>query len=101
MSMSRIHGNQLSQVVIANLIQIRKSRFQTQTEFGKLFGVPRQIVANYERSSNYYISVDMLHAIGEAFSINPWDLTGELCPLCLFVPPPGFTCNKCGRFGTL
>jgi len=98
--------DQLSMVLVANVVRMRKARAWTQVQLAEAMtavGVPwdRSIVGNVECGRRQSFAVAELAALARIFGVaDPWDLTkAPECDRCGGAPPDGYICAACGVGG--
>lgn len=88
--------------VARNIKRLRRIRGWTAADLARevtASGVPwiRQVVSCVENGRRR-ITVDELAALGAAFGVEPWSLTGTpRCRACNGAPPAGYACLTCGE----
>lgn len=93
---------EMSRIVAANILAHRKSRgWPVRLLSEKLAEEGRPLmesgITKIELGSRR-VDVDDLVAFAKAFGIEPASmLTAADCDTCNGAPPPGFTCQNCGR----
>jgi transcriptional regulator with XRE-family HTH domain len=95
-----------NQLVAVNMRRLRKERGWLQEELGvKLGGWSKASVSAAERSVDSRrvrkFDIDEVISIAEVFGVTIDELIRPIppCEQCGNEPPPGYTCNICGRPG--
>lgn len=94
---------ELEEVIGANIRRLREARGMTQTDMAR--AVPalrsRQSACVAEQGGRAFVAAELV-ALAELFGVTIDSLVRPPeCKTCLEMPPPGFTCNICGRTSKL